>query len=346
LSSARVLVAYNQPVLPPEHPDYASEAEIEETSESISEYLEEEGFEICRLAYARSPLSLMEKIEKWQPDIVFNLFEGEADRSETEIANAYLLEWLKVTFTGSSSTTLALARDKIQTKYILQRANVPTAQFVVIEEGNIPKWPFAWPAIIKPSNQDASVGIEQASVVTSQKEFDARARVVLSRFGGPVIAEEFIFGRELHINLFEDPSIKGSLTERLQVVPPSEVQFHPPEDQPLWPIYSYEAKWNEHSIEFQSAPIDTALILPPEQLKRVQDVCRQAYALTGLRDYGRVDVRLTEEGVPYVIEVNPNPYLDSIILVEGLKLMEIEYGHFVGGIVHNALQRLPKKSSK
>lgn len=330
----RVLVVFNQPVLPPDHPDYASEFEIIETSESIETYVRAAGHPTHRFGYARDPRDLLDELAARPVDVVFNLFEGLADQTETEIAHALLLEDLGIPFTGAPASALATGRDKVRTKVLLREAGLPTAEFEVVDARPAPTWPHPWPAIVKPAYQDGSVGIDQGSVVESQAALADRVDWVLERFGGPVLIERFLFGREFHINMFEPPG-----TTEVRVVPPAEVCFRPQAGEALWPIYSYAAKWDEASPEYRAAPIETGLDLPEPLKTRATDVCTRAYRLVGLRDYGRVDVRVTPDGTPYVIEVNPNPYLDSIVLVDGLKEMGQTYGGFVGGLVARAWAR-------
>ena len=219
----RILVLYNLPVLPPEHPDYASEVDVVETVDEIEKVLPADKYVVERFGYAREPRDLLRKLDDWKPDAVFNLFEGEADRTETEIHNAALLESFGVPFTGAGTFGLALARDKIRTKYVLAGAGVRSAPFMVVACMPVADWPHLWPAIVKPAYQDASVGIDQGSVVDSQAELHARVEYVLKTYGGPVLVEQFIHGRELHVNMFEDP-VDG----RLRIIPPAELQVRIP----------------------------------------------------------------------------------------------------------------------
>lgn len=343
MRSPRVLVAYNEPVLPVNHPDAASEHDIVATSESIEKVLASGGFNTARIAYARQPRELLRKLRTWKPDVVFNLFEGEADHTETEIANAAMLEWLNVTFTGSPSYAIALGRDKIRTKLMLQGAKLPTAAFAIVDELPAAKWTHGWPAIVKPACQDSSVGIDQGAVVTSQKQLESRAAYVFEQYGGPVIVEKFIKGREFHVNIFEEPG-DGPAWQRLKVVPLAEIRFDYKEDQGFWPIYSFAAKWDEHSYEYEATPLDTGLTLPSPLMEQVSAICCQAYKLLGLRDYGRIDLRLTPDNEPYILEVNPNPYLNSIALIEGIQAMKQSHEEFICNIVRNALSRkLPSR---
>ena len=340
MSKPRVLILFNQPVLPPDHPDYLSEVDVVETVAEVEKVLPPDQYVTERFGYARDPRLLIDKLAAWKPDAVFNLFEGEADRSETEIYNAALLEWAGVPFTGAGSFGQAIGRDKIRTKYMLRGAGVSNPPFAVVDRPPAEPWPHPWPAIVKPAYTDASIGIEQRSVVTNQPDLEARVAHVFDRFGGPVLVEQFIPGRELHVHLFDDPA-----DGRLVVMPAAEVVFEHPPGGSLWSVYSYEAKWNESSVEYQSSRLVGGMTLPSPLRERVEEMCVAAYRLVGLRDYGRVDLRVAAAGEPYVLEVNPNPHLNSLVLVEGLAAMGREFGEFVRGLVTNALGRAPKAAS-
>jgi D-alanine-D-alanine ligase len=341
VSKPRVLVLYNQPVLPCDHPDFLSEIDVVETVGEVEKVLVPDVYMIKRFGYARDPRLLLDTLAQWKPDAVFNLFEGEADRSETEIYNAALLEWVGFPFTGAGSLGQSVGRDKIRTKLLLRGAGVPTPAFVVVDRPPADPWPHPWPAIVKPAFTDASVGIDQGSVVKNQPELDARVAHVFGRFGGPILVEQFIPGRELHMHLFDDPA-----DGRLVVMPAAEVVFEYPPGDSHWSVYSYEAKWNESSVEFKSSRLVGGMTLPSPLRERVEEICLATYRLVGLRDYGRVDLRVTPDGEPYVLEVNPNPHLNSLELVECLKAMGLDFGGFVRGLVANALRRRVRNASR
>jgi D-alanine-D-alanine ligase len=332
-SLPRILVVYNQPVLPAGHPDALSEVDILETVDEVEKVLPSSDFVVERFGYARRPQLLLDRLEAWKPNAVFNLFEGEADRTATEVYHAGLLEWMCVPFTGSPAAALSLCRDKIRTKYLLQGAGINTPAFEVIESSPV-GWPHGWPAIVKPATQDASVGIDQGSVVTSQAELESRVAHLLNRFGPPILVEQYIPGREFHVHVFDDPQ-----TGRPRVTPPAEIRFEAGGD--YWPIYTYEGKWNEQSVEYKKTPLDTSVTLPSPLAERVDEICLATYHLVGMRDYGRVDVRVTSAGRPFVLEVNPNPYLNSIILVDGLKRLGFSFAQFIQGMVRATSARLP-----
>ena len=263
---------------------------------------------------------------------MFNLFEGSPTRPRRRSPTPSLLEWLGVRLLGPGA---ALATDGTRSDQAHARgAGLPTAEFEVIEAPPAPAWPHPWPAIVKPAYQDGSVGIDQGAVVESQAALADRVQWVFDRFGGPVLVERFLYGREFHVNMYEPPG-----TAEIRIIPPAEICFRPQRGEAFWPIYTYAAKWDEESPEYKAAPIETGLDLPEPLKSRVAEACTAAYRLVGLRDYGRVDVRVTADGTPNVIEVNPNPYLDSIVIVDGLKVMGQTYGDFIGGLVASALGR-------
>ena len=334
----KILVIYNEPVLPASHPDAASEHDIVETSATIAELIAECGYDASRIGFSTDPSVLLDRLRIDPPDAVFNLFEGLANRTATEISVAALLEWLDVPFSGSPSTAIALGRDKIRTKYLLQAAGLPTSAFAVAYEPGPVHWAGPWPVIVKPACQDSSVGIEQASVVSNRSELEERVAAVLDAFGPPVLIEEFIGGREFHVNMRDVPDDDGQPSVR-ELIPLAEIRFDYEPGRTLWPIYSFDAKWNVTSEEYLSTPLDTPVILPEALMDRIRTLTLATWRLLGLRDYARLDVRLCKNGDPYILEVNPNPYLCSIALTRGLEAMGRTHREMIHDIVRLTLGR-------
>ncbi len=333
-----VLVVYNEPVLPRDHPDAESEHDIIETVETTVKILTEVGFGVRQVGVSFDPQILLNQIRDQRPDVVFNLFEGLATQTGTEISVAALLEWMNIPFTGSPSHAIALGRDKIRTKLLMQGAGLPTAAFQVIDRMPGPRWPSAYPVIVKPAYQDSSVGIDQSSVVTNQKELDDRVADILERYGPPVLVEQFVFGREFHASVIDEPG-HSPLTPKPMTIPLTEICFTFEPGKRYWPIYSYAAKWDTESVEHIGTPHETPVYLEPEIMNRINGAALKAYRLLGLRDYGRIDLRLTEEGEPYILEGNPNPYLNGIGLIKGLEAMGKSHPQFVADLVWGALTR-------
>jgi D-alanine-D-alanine ligase len=331
MSLPRVLILYNQPVLPPHHPDAASEHEILGTVESVEQSLIEAGHTVGRLAVSHDPSALLHGLQRFQPDVVFNLFEGTGDNGTNEVYAAALLEWLRIPFTGCSAQTLNIGRCKPLTKHLLRSAGLPTADFITVDGDIVPECTLNWPVIVKPAMQDASIGLDQGSVVTNQEQLEQRVAFLLERFGPPVLVEEFILGRELNVAVVELPA--------LTVLPVSEILFE--EDRPgYWPIVTYDAKWRPESREYRATPPIYPAKVSPRLARRLMDIAREAFLLTGCRDYARVDFRVRLPGRPFILEINPNPdFSPDAGLSGGLSTVEMTHGQFAVQLVNNALER-------
>ena len=315
----RILVLYNLPVLPADHPDAGSEHDILDTVNDTFNILVAAGFDTVKIGINYDPQPLLDELKRRPPDAVFNLFEGVPTHPDTEVGAASLLEWLRIPFTGCPSLALTLGRDKIRAKHLLSAAGLPTAEYMLVDELPSPKWAHAWPAIVKPAGQDASVGIDQKSVVTSQAELDERVAAVLEKYGPSVLVERFISGREFHVNMIEDRYKPGVP----RVLPLAEIAFEPTPGR--WSVYTFTAKWDEHSDEYRTSPLKAPVFLPDADSARLTLIAERCYRLFHCRDYARIDVRMDADGNFFVLEINPNPYLNSLALVNGA--MEIGRTH-------------------
>jgi D-alanine-D-alanine ligase len=326
-----VLVLFNKPVLPPNHPEAGSEYDILETTADTARILDAAGFGVRQLGIDRDPRPLLDELRDHPPLAVFNLFEGLATHPGTEVSVASLLEWLGVSFTGCPTPALVWGRDKIRTKHLLAAAGLPTAPYAVVAGGAAPEWAAGWPAIVKPGLQDASVGIDQGSVVTSQEELAARVRFLLARFGPPVLVEKFVAGRELLVHVIETGGTPRAL-------PASEIAFAADKSD-RWPVYTFTAKWDEGSDEFKAARVVAPVELPAEVFGRAADLAVRAFGLLQCRDYARLDFRTDSAGAFHILEVNPNPYLNSLALVKGLEATGRTHEWFVVSIMLDAIAR-------
>ncbi len=327
----RVLVLYNEPVLPADHPDADSEHEVLFTVDVVAGHLGDAGFEVSRLGVSRDPATLLSGLRRAKPDVVFNLFEGLADQYGTEAHAAGLLEWLGLPYTGCPFHTLCLARDKPWTKQLLRGAGLPTADFFVVEEGPVEDCPIEWPAIVKPGMQDASIGLDQSSVVTDLERLNERVAFLLDAYGPPVLVEEFIRGREFNVGLIESPELRA--------LPVSEIVFVD-QGPGYWPIVTYDAKWKPGSRDYEATPAKYPAEVTPRLGRRLHALAKEAFRLLGCRDYARVDFRVRPNGKPCVLEVNPNPdFSPTAGLAGGLISAGLTHAQFTVELVHAALAR-------
>jgi D-alanine-D-alanine ligase len=331
MPAPHVCLLYNEPVLPATHPDAAAEHEVLETVAFVQESLAEAGFDVAQHGAGNDPVALVRCLTQQRPDAVFNLFEGTADHPASEAVVAGLLEWLEIPFTGCPAQSMALARNKPQAKLLFRGAGLPTADFVVVEKLPVPAHRLRWPLIVKPAAQDASVGLDQKSVVTDGRRLEERVGYLLSTYGPPVLVEEFIDGREMNVALLE--------ATELRPLPVSEVEFTDPSPG-HWPIITYDAKWKPESRESRLTPTRYPADVPPEVARQLQGLAVRAYQLLGCRDFARVDFRLRPTGEPFILEVNPNPsYHPGAGYAAAVKSAGLEHAQVTVDLVRAALQR-------
>lgn len=333
MSQPRVLILFNEPVLPPDHPDRGSEEDVLYSVKIVAECVAAGGFPVDQFGVTDDLPALVNRLTARDFDVVFNLYEGTADRSVTEVYLTGLLEWLDLSYTGCPSFTLSVARNKPVAKRLLQAAGIRTAEFAELSVPEVPSG-VGFPAIVKPAAEDASVGIDQGAVVTTPDELLARVRYVIDNYGPPVLVERYIAGREVQVSLID---LHG--TGRPEVLPFAEIAFTPPETGSLWPVYTYTAKWHEESEEYKHAPVVVGVKLPSAVARELTDVALRTYHLLGARDYARVDTRVTPAGEVYVLELNPNPAVTSLMIDEGLPALGSTYDKFIAALVRNAAAR-------
>lgn len=333
----RVTILYNEPTLPPDHPDADSERDVLDTVDVVSKILLDSGLPFARLGVGTDPAAILDGLRAQAPDVVFNVYEGTAGWGESETYVAGLLELLRIPFTGSSVQPILIAKSKPLTKQLLRTAGLPTASFLLLESPDVPECELSWPVIVKPALQDASVGIDQNAVVTTPRALADRVAYIFKTYGGPVLVEQFIRGREFHITVWN----RGTETVTL---PFTEIVFLEDDVDPIWPIVSFDAKWKPESRDYKATPVKN----PPDPIdpaieRTLSELSIRASELVGYRDYARVDVRLTADGEPYILEVNPNPCINPLAgVAAALTTAQIPYEEFILGLVKSALRRGPK----
>ena len=334
MTDPRVLIVYNEPVLAPEHPDYGSESDVLYSAKIVRESLTTLGIPNASFGVTDDLPALLTRLLLRDFDVVFNLYEGAADFSITEVYFTGLLEWLRLPYTGCPSTTLGIARNKVLAKQLFRTGGIRTPDFAVWDDDAKAPLHLGWPLIVKPASEDASVGIDQGSVVSDEAELRARVKYVQETYGGPVLVEQYIAGREIQVSLAD---LDG--TNKPTVLSFSEIAFEPTAGKSLWPVYTYMAKWDETSDEYKGAPVVVGAKVPASVRKSLNETSQKVFRLLECRDYARVDTRITESGDVYVLELNPNPSITSVMIDEGLPSVGWTYDQFIGAVVRNAAAR-------
>jgi D-alanine-D-alanine ligase len=318
-------------------PEYAIHvATVEEEIDAVAKALRNEGCEAVPFNIAES----LERLDRFlideRPDVIFNLVEYIHDDPKLEAAVAGLFDLHRIPYTGSPPFALMLCQRKGLTKQLLLANGVRTPRFRLLFTPRLPRrHGLHYPIIVKPAREDASSGVEKASVVYDLQQLFERIEKGFAEFAPPILVEEFIEGRELHV------SVVGNDPPR--VFPIQEFDFSElPEDYPS--IISYDAKWNPLVEEYHRLHSICPAKLTKSVERRVIESALHAYQITNCRDYARVDIRLSKENKPYVLEVNPNPDL-----TEGVSFMEcaekggVTFSQTLRMIVEFAWARAPTK---
>ncbi|HVT44995.1 MAG TPA: ATP-grasp domain-containing protein [Thermoanaerobaculia bacterium] len=255
-------------------------------------YHELDGREPTLLALART-----------KEDLIFNLVESYGGDDTKDLNVAAFLDLLGKRYTGSGPRALHLGQDKVVAKKVVRFHGLLTPFFAVSYRGKLDHaQDIQFPLIVKPTSEDGSIGIDRGSVVTSVKELMERIHYIHDEFDAPALIEEYIDGREIYA------AVIGN--DKPEALPLVELDFSfLPDGMPK--IAGYDVKFERNTEAYRKTRSAIASGMPEELMTTIQQVAVTAYQALELRDYGRIDIRVTDDGKPYVIEANPNPWLSS-----------------------------------
>lgn len=265
--------------------------------------------------------------------VVFNLCGGLSGKSSLEKDIASLFELIGMPYTGCDPVTLGLALDKPRSKELFQLHGIPTPSYRVVRALNDAEVnSLAMPLIVKPAQEDASIGIDDASVVRDQFELEKRMNYIFSVYRQAALVEEYIEGREFNV------AIVGNGGSEI-ILPVSEIVFKdylPGEPK----VLCYRSKWMESSDQYaRTVPVCPAE-LDRDLEGRIKQVALRAYQALWCRDLARIDIRLSAQGTPYVLEVNPNPDISpNSGTSRSVAAAGMYYDEFICMLINFALQR-------
>jgi len=310
MGKLKVVIIYDR-VLVDEGEESASPAEKspvtrtldkKEVEEEVAEALVKLGHDPVMHEIDGTTKSLL-ALAKVDCDLVFNLCESFADDDTADFKIAAFLELLKKKYTGAGTHGLLLAQDKATAKKIFAFHGVHTPVFAKSFRGRLDfSHDLQFPVIVKPAREDGSIGIEFSAVVSSIKELMERMDWLHQHFDSPVLIEEYIEGREMYVGI-----IGNAKPEALPIIELDLSKL--PEGMPR--IAGAEVKWGKGTKAYRDTKSAVAEGLPDETVFALQQAAIAAYQALELRDYGRIDMRLTDDGRVHVIEANPNPWLSS-----------------------------------
>ena len=301
----RVAILYDDPdALPTRGPGGEECGQILPVVQGIEDAVRSRGARPRRVQIRKDDFGFVEALRSDAPDLILNAADSLFGETQYEPTLAGILESLDIPFTGTGSKGLALALDKGVAKAVLRSHGLPTPAGQSVLPGDLEEEPpVRLPAIVKPAAEDGSIGIRAESVVRTRGELASRVEYIWETYRQAALVEEFVEGREINLAVWGN----GPL---LRPLPPSEIDFSafPPG---LPKIVTLDAKWEEESEEYLGTqPICPALV-EPDLLNRLNRIAVRAFEIFHLRDFGRVDFRIGQDGEPYAIDVNPNPDISA-----------------------------------
>lgn len=304
--------------------------------EPVAEALRGEGHQVSILGVHKDIRKLIGGLARRKPDLVFNVMETFGKTQLGAVGVVGLLDLLELKYTGGGPGEIYLQEDKVLTKKQLAFEGISYPDFAVFSRdaeletgGNL-----RMPMFVKPLRMDASIGIGARSLVRSTNDMMKQVREIHEKVRDAALAEEYIEGREFYVGILGN--------QNPQAFPPVEMDFSGlAEDKPR--IVDAKAKWDETSAEYKGTKAVVADV-PDELRARLQKVALDAYRALRVRDYGRVDLRLTDTGEIYVIEVNASCYLEpSGEFAYAAQAAGLDYQTLVNRIVECAVERYPRK---
>jgi D-alanine-D-alanine ligase len=274
---------------------------------------------------------LEDELSSYSPrdTFIFNNCDGFNGDNMGAVQVIRVIERMGFAHSGSTADTVQLCIDKPRAKDLLQRSGVPTPKFQVFEKA---KGAFAleFPVIVKPSIEDASMGIELGSVVTNQQDMFNRVAYIIDEYEQPAMVEQFVGGRELAVAMWGNKVI--------EILPIAEDDFSAIPD-PLQHVLTYESKWKPESPFFNNIPSRIPAQLTRKEEQAIRKVAEATFRTVGLRDLGRVDIRF-DNRIPYIIDINELPDLSPDAgFWNQARVTGLSYPQMVERILTHAMKR-------
>jgi D-alanine-D-alanine ligase len=289
--------------------------------------LRRQGQRVAVLAFGADLMATIRALQQLAPRVVFNLTEWIDGERRLDYAIANLLELMELSYTGSGPRGLQLCRDKTLCKRIVAGLGVAVPrEFRLTRRTQYKRWPF--PLFVKPRFGDGSEAISKASLVKSALELRQRVSLLRRRQAAPILCEEFVPGRDLYVGLVGAvprvlrpiEMVVGNTTHAAPSFATDRVKFD----------RDYCAKWE---ISFRHAKLDR------DVSQSLRHTAVEIFQALELRDYARLDFRLTPDNRLVFLEANPNPDLAPHCFGAGLSFAGIPYATLLQRILASARQR-------
>ena len=303
--------------------------QVEETADA----LERLGWQVSTLAVGLDANVWLKELESRRPDCVFNLVESLCGSGRLITFVPTLLAAADIPFTGSDADAIHLSSNKLLAKHWLTVHGIATPAWIGSASAVNPK---RGPWIVKSVWEHASLGLDDDSIVHGQEALAERIDHCKQQYGGEWFAERFIDGREFNVSVIDDDG-------EPRVLPIAEISFDEyTADKPR--IVGYDAKWNSDTFEYLNTPrifprLDAATS------KRLKSLAKKCWRLFRLRGYARVDIRMDQRGMPWVLEINANPCLSSDAgFAAAASQAGLDFDRVIEAIIGVTMRQVPNRS--
>ena len=289
------------------------------------------GYPVTKLAVRGNLEDLEDNLCSFPPKdtFIFNNCDGFNGNNLGAVDVIRLIERMGFKHTGAVADSIEICIDKPRCKERLIQFGVPTPRFQVFERAE-GEFHLEFPVIIKPSVEDASMGINLDSVVSNRECLLHKIAYIIEEYDQAAIVEEFVCGRELAVAMWGN--------EVIEILPIAEEDFSWVAN-PLEQLLTYESKWKIDSPYYQNIPARVPAVLNRKQAQAVKKAAEGSFRAMGLRDLGRVDIRFNN-GIPYVIDINELPDLSPEAgFWNSARATGISYPQMVERILTYALER-------
>ncbi len=309
-----------------------AEFDTQETVDALASAIERLGHRVERIEVSGPASRTVARLEAFGPDLVFNTAEGRRGRFREAFFPA-LFDELGMPYTGSDAYALSLTLDKQLTKLVLAQHGVRTPRWQYVEAAEqLHVNALRYPVMVKPNFEGSSKGITQDSIVEDAMRLHEAVAAAIQRYPAGVLVEEFVAGRDITVPFLEAaaPEQRGVLQAVEYLVDEAAAGAR------RYAIYDYELKTKLEQHVTVRAPAR----LKRGQVERIRQMSETVYRVLAVRDLGRIDFRLGDDGEVYFLEVNALPSLEpgagiySAAALEGLHTDGV-----IGAVIQSAAAR-------
>lgn len=305
---------------------------------AVTDALLKLGCEVSRYGFSTDIEKFKKVFAPSRSDVIFNLVESVESKGKLIALAPMIFDHMGIPYTGSEYEAVMCTTNKVVAKRIMSSVDIMTPYYQRADDvDKIGVW-IDGTCIVKNVWEHASIGLDEDSVIENKDDIVKRIKSIDDKDRKNWFVEQFIKGREFNVSIIERDGIP-------LVLPPVEMVFDFPEGKPA--IVGYTAKWKEESFEYKHSNRRFDFDASDDSLiHRIKEVSEKCWHTFGLKGYARVDFRVDESGMPWVLEVNVNPCISPDAgFIAAAKRSGIDYEEVVRMIIVSVLEN-DKKNDK